>query len=114
MTPTDWNVGHQIHHRVVGDTTQAMYEWGETIFHTKSEFLRMSPWRRRVWRVLRWPPLFFPLASLGTWYLKFRIPYEWVLRGVPGARVVAPGDYGVVSKAVSTFFMGLRYVNGTR
>ena len=62
-----------------------MYEWGETIFHTKSEFLRMSPWRRRVWRVLRWPPLFFPLASLGTWYLKFRIPYEWVLRGVPGA-----------------------------
>ena len=50
-TPTDWNVGHQLHHANVGNTGQDEYDWGETIFLTSEQFLKLPKWKQTLWRV---------------------------------------------------------------
>lgn len=75
-TPTDWGVGHKLHHANVGKTGQDDYDWGETIFHTASEYLALPAWKQRLWRVMRHPVPFFLLAPALTWYMKMRLPFE--------------------------------------
>ena len=75
-TPTDWNVGHALHHSNVGRLGQDDYSWGETVFHTRSEYVRLSAWKRLAWRVIRHPVPFFALAPILTWYFKMRLPFE--------------------------------------
>lgn len=50
-TPTDWNVGHQLHHANIGNLGQNDYDWGETIFHTGAQYLRLPTWRQKMWKV---------------------------------------------------------------
>ena len=50
-TPTDWNVGHQLHHANVGNLGQDEYDWGETIFLTSSQYLKLPKWKQTMWRV---------------------------------------------------------------
>lgn len=101
-TPTDWNVGHQLHHANVGNTTQSEYDWGETVFHTATEFMKLTPRKQLFWRVARHPIPFFTLAPFLTWYVKMRLPFEFR----PGRKAA----YRCSDKAVSTFCMMCRYV----
>jgi len=75
-TPTDWNVGHALHHNNVGNIDQTDYEWCETVFHTKAEYLQMTPTMQRVVGFLRHPVVFFTMAPLATWWVRFRLPFE--------------------------------------
>jgi omega-6 fatty acid desaturase (delta-12 desaturase) len=75
-TPTDWNVGHQLHHANVGNIAQHDYDWGETIFHQASEYVKLPKWKQNLWKVLRHPLPFFLLAPALTWYVKMRLPFE--------------------------------------
>lgn len=75
-TPTDWNVGHKLHHLHVGNMDQDHYDWGETIFHTRQQFDAWSPAAQWAYRILRHPAVFFPIAPLLTWYIKMRLPFE--------------------------------------
>lgn len=75
-TPTDWNVGHALHHATVGNTGQDEYDWGETIFHLASNYVKLSPAKQRMWKVLRHPIPFFALAPALTWFFKMRLPFE--------------------------------------
>jgi len=100
-TPTDWNVGHQLHHANVGNTGQDDYDWGETVFHTAAQFARLSPTKQRLWKVVRHPLPFFALAPVLTWYMKMRLPFE--LR--PGRKAA----YRFTDKLLSTLAMACRY-----
>lgn len=55
-TPTDWNVGHQLHHANVGNLGQDDYDWGETIFLTAAQYLRLPKWKQAMWKVRAWIP----------------------------------------------------------
>ena len=74
-TPTDFGPTHTLHHDNVGDMDNDVYDWAETIFHTVEQFKAMPAWKRAVWRVLRFPPVFFIAAPFGLWWVKFRIPF---------------------------------------
>jgi len=100
-TPTDWNVGHQLHHANVGNTNQDDYDWAETVFHTAAGYMRLPKWKRTLWKVARFPPTFFLMAPALTWYVKMRLPFE--LR--PGRK----GNYRFIDKASSTAAMFCRY-----
>jgi len=105
-TPTDWNVGHALHHANVGNMAQDDYDWAETIFHTAEGYMRLPGWKRRLTRWLRWPPLFFALAPLLTWYVKMRLPFE--------LRQGRKAAYRTSDKLLSTAFMAIRYYAGSR
>lgn len=100
-TPTDWNVGHQLHHAHVGNLGQDEYDWGETVFHTRRQFLALPRGKRLLWRVARHPVPFFLLAPVLTWYVRMRLPIE--LR--PERRAA----YRASDKLISTAWMALRY-----
>jgi omega-6 fatty acid desaturase (delta-12 desaturase) len=100
-TPTDWTVGHRLHHAHVGNLGQDEYDWGETIFHTAAGFRALSRPRRVLWRMARHPLPFFALAPLLTWYVRMRLPFE--LR--PGRRAA----YRAGDKALSSAWMAARY-----
>jgi len=101
-TPPDWNLGHQLHHANVGNLGQDDYDWGETVFHTSSQFVAMPAWKQQLWRVLRHPLPFFSLAGALTWYFKMRLPFE--LR--PGRKAA----YRFTDKLLSALLVfGVRY-----
>ena len=100
-TPTDWNKGHQLHHAHVGNLGQRVYDWGETVFHTKRQFLALSRPRQALWRAARHPVPFFALAPILTWFVRMRLPFE----PRPNRRAA----YRLVSKLTSTFLMACRY-----
>ena len=100
-TPTDWNVGHQLHHANVGNMGQDDYDWGETIFHTSSKFVKLPAWQQRLWKTLRHPLPFFILAPLLTWYFKMRLPFE--------LRPERKAAYRFSDKMLSSLFMYARY-----
>jgi len=75
-TPTDWNVGHQLHHANIGNVDNPDYDWGETVFHTGSQFLKLPAWKQRLVMATRHPVPFFLLAPLLTWWFKMRLPFE--------------------------------------
>ena len=100
-TPTDWNVGHQLHHANVGNIGQDDYDWGETIFHTASKFVQLPKGKQRFLKALRHPVPFFLLAPLLTWYFKMRLPFE--------LRPERKAAYRFSDKLLSTAFMYLRY-----
>jgi len=105
-TPTDWNVGHSLHHASVGNTGQDDYDWAETIFHLRSSYVKLPPWKQRAWKVLRHPVIFFSLAPALTWYLKMRLPFE--LR--PGRKAA----YRFSDKMLNLASMVARYWLATR
>jgi len=75
-TPTDWNTAHAVHHRHVGNIDQVDAEWCETVFHTKAKYLSCSIPKQYFHSFLRHPVVFFLMAPLLTWWLKFRAPIE--------------------------------------
>lgn len=101
ITPSDWNVGHALHHQHVGNKEQNDYDWGETVFHTTAEYLRMSTWKRRAYRVVRHPLPFFALAPALTWWVRMRLPFE--------VRPKRKAAYRFANKAWNTLFLLLRY-----
>ena len=100
-TPTDWNVGHRLHHANVGNVTQNDYDWGETVFHTATQFLKLPLRKQFLWRLARHPVPFFALAPFFTWYVKMRLPFE--------LRSDRKAAYRCTDKALSTFWMACRY-----
>ena len=100
-TPTDWNKGHALHHGAVGNMDQDDYDWGETIFHTVSEFKSWPKWKQVVVGVFRWPPIFFGMAAAATWYVKMRLPFNM--------REGRKANYRVMDKLVNTLAFSLRY-----
>lgn len=100
-TPTDWNKGHALHHGAVGNMDQDDYDWGETIFHTVSEFKSWPKWKQVVFGVFRWPPIFFGMAAAATWYVKMRLPFNM--------REGRKANYRVMDKLVNTLAFSLRY-----
>lgn len=74
-TPTDFGPTHHLHHNNVGNMDQDKYDWAETVFHTTEQFLAMPMWKRALWRIFRFPPVFFVVAPFGLWWVKFRIPF---------------------------------------
>lgn len=100
-TPTDWTVGHQLHHANVGNLGQSDYDWGETIFHTSTQFLQQPKWKQAVWRFFRHPLPFFLMAPVLTWWFRMRLPFE--LR--PGRKAA----YRFSDKLLSAFAMFARY-----
>jgi omega-6 fatty acid desaturase (delta-12 desaturase) len=100
-TPTDWNVGHALHHLNIGNLGQDDYDWGETIFHTAAQYVKLPPAQQAMWKFLHHPLPFFVLAPALTWYFKMRLPFE--LR--PGRKAA----YRFSDKAISTLAMFLRY-----
>lgn len=103
-TPTDWNVGHALHHANVGNMAQDDYDWAETIFHTARGYMALPLWKRRLIRALRWPPAFFVMAPLLTWYVKMRLPFE--------LRQGRKAAYRCSDKMLSTALMAGRYYAG--
>jgi len=75
-TPTDWNVGHALHHANVGNLGQDDYDWAETIFNLGSQYVKLPAWKQRMWKIIRHPVPFFALAPALTWYFKMRLPFE--------------------------------------
>lgn len=100
-TPTNWNIGHQLHHANVGNIGQDDYDWGETVFHTSSQFQRLSPRKQSLWRAIRHPIPFFLLAPVLTWYVRMRLPFE--------LRPERKAAYSLSDKLLSTMFMFFRY-----
>ena len=100
-TPTDWNVGHQLHHANVGNLGQDDYDWGETVFHTASQYAALPPGKQRLWKVVRHPLPFFVLAPLATWYVKMRLPFE--------LRPERKAAYRFSDKMLSSALMFVRY-----
>lgn len=100
-TPTDWNVGHALHHLNVGNLGQDDYDWGETIFHTAAAFVKLPPAKQRMWKAVRHPAFFFIMAPLLTWYFKMRLPFE--------LRPDRKAAYRCSDKMLSTLFMYMRY-----
>ena len=100
-TPTDWNKGHNLHHKNVGNMDQDVYDWGETIFHTVDQFEKMSKLKKHIYKLFRHPALFFTMAPVLTWYIKMRLPFE--LRPERGS------VYTFYSKFVNTLSMIIRY-----
>jgi len=100
-TPTDWNVGHQLHHANVGNLGQDDYDWGETIFLTASQYLNLPKWKQTMWRIIRHPIPFFALAPMLTWYLKMRLPFE--------LRPERKSSYRLSDKLANTLTMYVRY-----
>lgn len=99
-TPTDWSIGHTLHHANVGNLGQSDYDWGETIYHTAASYLSKPLWQRRAWKVLRHPVPFFALGPALTWWVKFRLPFE--LR--PGRKAA----YRFSDKLLNTVCYGAR------
>ena len=100
-TPTDWNKGHALHHGAVGNMDQDDYDWGETIFHTVSEFKSWPKWKQVVVGVFRWPPIFFAIAAAATWYVKMRLPFNM--------REGRKANYRFTDKLVNTLAFATRY-----
>jgi len=100
-TPTDWNVGHQLHHANVGNLDQDDYDWGETIFHTAAQYQALPPGKQAAWKFVRHPFFFFPMAPAATWYLKMRLPFE--------LRPERKAAYRFGDKMLSTALMAGRY-----
>lgn len=100
-TPTDWNKGHDLHHCNVGNLDQDNYDWGETIFHTKAQFLALPAWKKRVLEVVRHPVPFFILAPVLTWYFKMRLPFE--------LRAGRKANYRFSDKMINLIWTALRY-----
>lgn len=73
-TPREWSKAHHLHHKHVGNIGQDVYDWGETIFHTKGEYLAMPAWKRTLYKIFRNPVIFFVLAPILVWYVKFNLP----------------------------------------
>lgn len=96
-TPTDFGPTHALHHDNVGDFDNDVYDWAETIFHTSEQFEALPAWQRVAWRILRFPPVFFVLAPLGVWWVKFRLPFY------TGKR--RHGTYRPWNKIINTVFM---------
>ena len=105
-TPTDWNVGHRLHHSHVGNLDQKVYDWGETVFHTAREFAALPLWKRRLWKVVRHPLPFFLLAPLLTWYVRMRLPFE--------PRSGRAAAYRNSNKALNTAWLIARYAAAYR
>ena len=104
ITPTDWSKSHHTHHNNVGNADQDDYEWCETVWHTKTEYLAMPEWKRRCWRVARHPLLFFSLAPVLVWWVEYRIP-DWVMFPDPHRQF-----YRTSNKAMNTVVMLSRYL----
>lgn len=100
-TPTDWSVGHRLHHRHVGNLCQDEYDWGETVFHTAAEYRALPPSQRAMWKVVRHPIFFFAVAPVATWYVKMRLPFE--------LRSGRKAAYRARDKMLSTVLMAVRY-----
>lgn len=100
-TPTNWNIGHQLHHANVGNMGQSDYDWGETIFHTSSQFRKLPRRKQVLWKLVRHPIPFFILAPVLTWYVRMRLPLE--------IRPERKAAYKFSDKLISTIFMFLRY-----
>jgi len=105
-TPTDWNVGHKLHHANVGKTGQDDYDWGETIFHTSSQFVSLPHWKQRLWCIIHHPIPFFTLAPIFTWFVKMRLPFE--------LRPRRKAAYRFRDKIQSTAFVVTRYYYASR
>ena len=105
-TPTDWGVGHRLHHMNMGNAAQDSYDWGETIFHTVGQYRSMPSGLRFVYRVLRHPAVFFPIAPVLTWYVKMRLPIE--------LRPNRPAAYRFSDKMLSIALMAARYYTAYR
>lgn len=100
-TPTNWNIGHQLHHAHIGNIGQSDYDWGETIFHTSAQFQNLSRKKQLMWRAIRHPIPFFVLAPILTWYVRMRLPFE--------LRPDRKAAYKLSDKMLSTTFMFFRY-----
>ena len=100
-TPTDWGVGHRLHHMNMGNAAQDSYDWGETIFHTVAQYRAMPRGVRAAYRALRHPAIFFPIAPVLTWYVKMRLPIE--------LRPNRPAAYRFSDKMLSIALMVVRY-----
>ena len=105
-TPTDWGVGHRLHHMNMGNAAQDSYDWGETIFHTVAQYRAMPRGLRAAYRVLRHPAIFFPIAPVLTWYVKMRLPIE--------LRPNRPAAYRFSDKMLSIALMVARYYSAYR
>ena len=103
ITPTDWKVTHAMHHNLVGNVDQDDYEWCETVWHTKADYLAMPEWKRTFWKIARQPLLFFTLAPLLVWWIEYRIP-DWVMFPDPHRQF-----YRTSNKAMNTVVMLSRY-----
>lgn len=101
ITPSDWNVGHALHHANVGNKTQEDYDWGETVYHTVDEYLALPSWKRRCLCALRHPLVFFALAPPLTWWVRMRLPME--------PRVGRKAAYRTSNKLGNALFLALRY-----
>lgn len=100
-TPDEWAKAHSLHHQNVGNIGQDDYDWGETIFMTKRQYLALPKWKRILVKATRFPPVFFVVAPVLVWWVSYRIPFS----PRPGRK----GNYSLQSKAVSTFFFVARY-----
>jgi len=100
-TPSDWNIGHKLHHNNIGKLGQNDYDWGETIFHTKEQYIQKSGFERKIIRILRYPPLFFLLAPALTWFIRMRLPFE--------LRNDRKAAYRTSNKIINTTTMLLKY-----
>lgn len=93
-TPTDFGPTHRLHHDNVGDMDNDKYDWAETIFHTVEQFKALPKWKQALWKVARHPLVFFTLAPVGLWWVKFRLPFYTGKRRV--------GTYRPWNKVVNT------------
>lgn len=100
-TPTDWNVGHRLHHNNIGKLDQTDYDWGETIFHTADEFLKLNKYKQLGWRIIRHPIPFFVLAPFLTWNIKMRLPIE--------LRPNRKAAYRLSNKLINLSFVYIKY-----
>lgn len=97
-TPTDWNVGHQLHHANVGNIEQDDYDWCETIFHTAAQYVAYPLWKQRLAACVHHPVPFFALAPVLTWWVKMRLPFQ-----------VDKAPYRTSNKILNLGFMCVRY-----
>jgi omega-6 fatty acid desaturase (delta-12 desaturase) len=66
LTPVKlWRANHLAHHGRFGDL--GTRDIADTIVFTKQQLDAMPPWKRRFWRVVRTPFVFFTLLPLVQW-----------------------------------------------
>lgn len=76
MTPTMWRESHRRHHQHIGKVDNEIdFQWGDSVYWTKQELDQLRPMiLRRFLQLIRYPPIYFPVAGFYEWNIRHRMP----------------------------------------
>lgn len=66
MTEETWRISHAHHHRIQGNSNE--FDSSRTVL-SRSDYEKLPTWAKVAYRIIRFPPIFFAVAPLKTFYV---------------------------------------------